>query len=359
MKNQPFFLIVLFICFSFLVSAQTENEISYYQPNQLVEVDFVRGVNSFGANEDVKIEKTNESATHLIEKEHKTNNYVFAYFKNNGQDGLHMAGSKDGLKWTAFKNDLSFLTPMVAKVKLMRDPCIIQGFDGRFHMVWTVSWTDKGIGYASSADLLNWSEQNFIPVMAKEDSARNTWAPEITADPKTKTYMIYWSTTIRGKFPETASTMDDGYNHRIYYVTTIDFKTFSETKLLYEPGFNVIDANIVRDENRFIMFMKDETREPAQKNLKIAFSDKLTGPYSPAGKPITGNYWAEGPTTFKKDGKWLVYFDKYRDHKYGAITSSDLINWTDISDKISVPSGLRHGTIFEVSDSIYDLLKKQ
>jgi len=359
MKNQPFVLLSFFICITFTVYAQSENELSINKPDKLTEVKRHSVKSIKGTSVDIKAVQSNKLPAKSHNKVSVNNNYVFAYFKNNGQDGLHLAGSKDGLNWTAFKNDLSFLTPMVAKDKLMRDPSIIQGFDGKFHMVWTVSWTDKGIGYASSEDLINWSEQEFIPVMAKEDSARNTWAPEITADPKTKTYMIYWSTTIRGKFPETASTMDNGYNHRIYYVTTKDFKTFSETKLLYEPGFNVIDATIVSDENRFVMFMKDETREPSQKNLKIAFSDHLNGPYSPASKPITGDYWAEGPTTIKKDGKWLVYFDKYRDHKYGAITSSDLINWMDISDKISVPSGLRHGTILMVSDSVYDLLKKQ
>lgn len=274
--------------------------------------------------------------------------FIFAYFKGNGEDGLHLAYSEDAYHWKALKNDSSFLTPTVSKDKLMRDPCIIRGADGLFHMVWTVSWKDKGIGYASSKDLINWSEQQFIPVMTKEEGARNTWAPEITYDPGDGTYMIYWATTITGKFPETASKADEGYNHRIYYVTTKDFKTYSETRLLYDPGFNVIDASIVKDNGKYVMFLKDETREPAQKNLRLAFSDRLTGPYSAAGSPITGKYWAEGPTAIKKGKDWLVYFDKYRDHKYGAILSADLKTWKDVSDQISLPKGLRHGTILQI-----------
>jgi hypothetical protein len=180
--------------------------------------------------------------------------YVFSYFNNNGKDGLHLAGSRDGFRWRAFKNDQSFLKPLVGKDSIMRDPCIIKGLDGQFHLVWTDSWTDKGIGYASSADLIHWSKQKFIPVMAKEDSARNCWAPEITLDPISKIYMIYWATTIKGKFAETYSPTENGYNHRIYYVTTKDFKSFSDTRLLYDPGFNVIDATIVRDGGQYIMF---------------------------------------------------------------------------------------------------------
>lgn len=275
--------------------------------------------------------------------------YIFSYFKGNGKDGLHLAYSSDGYNWKALKGDQSFLAPVLSKDSLMRDPCIIRGSDGLFHMVWTVSWTDKGIGYASSRDLINWSEQKYIPVMAHEEGARNCWAPEITYDQATNTYMIYWATTIPDRFAETASTADNGYNHRMYYVTTKEFKKFSETKLLYDPGFNAIDATIVKDGNRFVMFLKDETREPAQKNLKVAFSQRLTGPYTKASEPITGKYWAEGPTSLKTGKEWIVYFDKYTEHKYGAISSSDLKNWTDISDKISLPSGIRHGTVLKVT----------
>lgn len=282
---------------------------------------------------------------------------VFAYFKNNGQDGLHLAYSYDGLQWKALKNDSSFLKPVVSKDKLMRDPCIIRGADGLFHMVWTVSWNDKGIGYASSADLIHWSEQQFVPVMQNEDSARNCWAPEITYDAKKKQYMIYWATTISGKY-KTDPKVESGYNHRMYYVLTKDFKSFSKTKLLYDKGFNVIDATIVPDGKRFVMFFKDETIVPApQKNIKIAVSKKLNSGYSNASASITGNYWAEGPTTLKLNNTWIVYFDKYRDHQYGAIQSTDLINWTDISDKISLPKGIRHGTIFTISKEEFEKLK--
>lgn len=282
--------------------------------------------------------------------------YMFCYFKNNGQDGLHLAYSDDGYSWTALNNDSSFLKPTVAKDKLMRDPCIIRGADGLFHMVWTVSWNDKGIGYASSPDLIHWSEQQFIPVMQQEDSARNCWAPEITYDAKNKRYMIYWATTIAGKY-KMDTLIENGYNHRLYYVFTKDFKTFTKTKLLYDKGFNVIDATIVPYEGKYIMFLKDETRIPPQKNIKMSVSKEINKDYSDASAPITGNYWAEGPTTLRKGNQWIVYFDKYRDHQYGAVTSNDLKTWTDISDKISLPKGIRHGSIFKISNTEFDKLK--
>lgn len=283
--------------------------------------------------------------------------FMFSYFNNNGKDGLHLAYSNDGFNWTALNNDRSFLTPILSKDSLMRDPCIVRDNDGLFHMVWTVSWNERGIGYASSKDLIHWSEQKFIPVMMKEDSARNCWAPEITYGKKKKRFMIYWATTIAGKYLSDRS-VDNGYNHRMYYVLTKNFRTFSRTRVLYDKEFNVIDATIVPDGKRFVMFLKDETRIPPQKNIRIAYSKKLNKGYSDASAPITGNYWAEGPTTLQTKGEWIVFFDKYRDHSYGAVKSSDMINWTDISDQISLPKGIRHGSIFKISKTELEPLMK-
>jgi hypothetical protein len=285
--------------------------------------------------------------------------YIFSYFKNNGEDGLHLAYSNDGYAWTTLKNDSSLLKPQVGVDKLMRDPCIIRGADGKFHMVWTVSWKEKGIGYASSSDLVNWSAQQYLPVMEHEATALNAWAPEIFYDRKTRQYLIFWASTIPGRFPETEKSGDDKYNHRMYYVTTKDFRKFSETKLFYNQGFNVIDATIQQDGDRYVMFLKDETRNPPQKNLRVAFSNNATGEYSKPSPPITGNYWAEGPTVLKIGNEWIVYFDKYTQHLYGAVKSTDLTNWTDISDKIKFPKGTRHGTAFTVTKKEFENLKSK
>lgn len=283
--------------------------------------------------------------------------YLFSYFKGNGETGLHYAWSEDGYTWQEMNGGQPLLAPMVGKDKLMRDPCIIQGPDGTYHMVWTVSWTDRGIGYASSEDLNNWSEQKFIPVMMHEDSARNTWAPEITYDAQNDEFMIYWATTISGLFPETYTEADAGYNHRMYYVTTKDFDTFSDTELLYEPGFNVIDASIVANAEGYVMFLKDETRTPPAKSLHVTMADELTGPYSSPLVKITGEYWAEGPTSLFIDGSWIVYFDKYTERQMGAVKSSDLQNWTDISDEVSFPEGTRHGTALKIEKSTLEKLQ--
>ena len=290
----------------------------------------------------------------------ETEAYLFSYFQGNGQDGLHLAYSYDGFHWKALNNNQTFLKPQVGNDQLMRDPCIIRGKDDIYHMVWTVSWNEKGIGHASSKDLINWSEQQYVPVMEHEALARNCWAPEIFYDDKKEIYLIIWSTTISDRFLETANFGDDGYNHRIYSTTTKDFVHFSPTKLFYDDGFNVIDASIVKDEHTYLMFLKDETKKPnPEKNIRTATSKNLLGKYSSASAPFT-MHWVEGPTCIKIGKEWILYFDRYMDKKMGAMKSSDLKNWTDISAQVHFPEGTRHGSVVSIPRILLDrILEKQ
>ena len=143
-----------------------------------------------------------------------SSHYLFSYFTGNGEDGLHLAHSTDGYHWKPLNEGKSVLTPAAGKDKLMRDPSIIAGKDGRFHMVWTVSWGEKGIGYASSRDLINWSPQRYLPVMEHQPGTINCWAPELFYDEATKNYLLcglqqclVFLKKVRNRSTITASTM--------------------------------------------------------------------------------------------------------------------------------------------------------
>ena len=274
--------------------------------------------------------------------------YLFAYFKGGG-DGLHLAHSEDGLRWHALQGDRALFTPTVGTERLLRDPSIVRADDGTYHMVWTTGWRERGFGYARSRDLLHWTDERFVPVMEHEPTAANTWAPELVRDAAAGRYLVVWASTIPGRYPATDSVGGGGrYDHRLYAVATRDFATFTPARLFYERGFSVIDAIILRDSTRYVMWLKDETERPPQKNIRLAFADRPEGPWSAPGAPITGDYWAEGPTVLRVGGRWHLYFDRYREHRYGLLVSDDLKTWTDATDRLRVPDGIRHGTAFEV-----------
>lgn len=284
--------------------------------------------------------------------------YLFSYFVGNGQDGLHLTYSYDGLEWETINNGQSLLKPMVGKDRLMRDPSIAQGKDGVFHMVWTTGWWDQGIGYASSTDLINWSEQQNIPVMEHLESTRNSWAPEVFYDEANDLFYIIWASTVPELYPEIETSANEkGLNHRQYYTTTKDFKTFAPTELFFDPGFSVIDAAILKTDSDYLMVVKNEMSVPVEKNLRITRTKDLKEGFpTEVSESISGKSWVEGPTPLQIGEYMYIYFDKYREKKYGALRSKDGQNWEDISEMINLPKGIRHGTAFKVSEDILNKL---
>lgn len=284
--------------------------------------------------------------------------YLFSYFTGVGKSGLHLAWSTDGLRWEALAGGRPLLAPRVGR-RLMRDPYIVRGPDGTFHLLWTTHGLDRGFGYATSPDLITWSEQRYIPIMEDVPGAKNCWAPEMVWDAAAEQWVVFWSSTIEGKFPETLPAGDNGWNHRIYYSTTRDFQSFSPPQLFYEPGFNCIDATIVHDGARFVMILKNETRHPPAKNLCVAFADRLLGAWSPASPPFSPpGVWVEGPSVLRVGEWWYIYFDKYTLNQYGAMRTKDFRTFEDISDRFVYPAGMRHGTAFPVPEAIFRRLKE-
>jgi hypothetical protein len=300
-------------------------------------------------------------ACSLYGQVHPDDVFLFSYFMGNG-DGLHWARSEDGLAWTAVGGGKSFLAPEVGENKLMRDPCVARGPDGIYRLVWTTSWAGHTIGYASSPDLQHWSRQQAIPVMAEEPKAENCWAPEVIYDPVHQDYLVFWATSIPGRFPGTDDTGHVGSDHqvlnnRIYCTTTRDFATFTPTRLLYDGGFDVIDATMARRGGEWLLFVKNETERPqAAKNIVLVRAQTPEGPFTAPSPPITGAYWAEGPTSIEIGGAWYVYFDKYRDKKFGVVRSRDLATWEDVSERLHLPAGIRHGTVIRVPRALADAL---
>jgi hypothetical protein len=277
--------------------------------------------------------------------------YMFSTFSEPAHEGLYLAYSFDGYNWSDLGGP--WLKPEIGKQKVMRDPSVIAAPDGTFHMVWTSSWQgDLGFGYANSTDLINWSEQQFISVMDFDTATVNVWAPELFYDNERDEFLIIWASTIPFKFEKGIE--EERNNHRMYYTITKDFKTFSDTKLFIDPGFSIIDAVIVkREKNDYVLVLKDNTRP--ERNLKVGFGKSPLGPFENISNSFTDKL-TEGPTVVKVGNEWLIYFDAYGNKKYGAVKTKDFKNFEDISDKISLPEGHKHGTIFKANESILNNL---
>ena len=269
--------------------------------------------------------------------------YLASYFTGNGESGALFAVSEDGFDWRPLPGP--HVPPTVGGSKIVRDPCFFPGPNGEWHVVWTTDWHDRDLGVATLSKR-GWGEPRLVPRIAPE-GARNAWAPEAIWDPKARRYVVFWSSTVSESSPGT-----DDSDHRFYSATTTDFLTFTPTRLLWDPGFNVIDATILPYRKGYLMIAKDERKVPTvRKSLFAATSRSITGPWTMVARDLGGKSWIEGPTVVDLGDRIRVYFDAYTSHAWGALESRDLVTWTDVSDRVRMVPGARHGTIRRVPRS--------
>jgi hypothetical protein len=283
--------------------------------------------------------------------------WLFAGFKGNSEDGVYYALSRDGYHWT-LANGGKPVVKQTETGELMRDPFVQRGPDGNFVMVWTWSWKNGTIGYASSKDLVSWTPHVQLPVMAAEPGAVNTWAPAIYWEPDQKRWLIFWSSTIPGRFPGDEQG-DGGLNHRIWSTTTADFRQLTPARVYFDPGFSVIDATLVatpHTDAAYHLIFKDERLNPLRKHLLTAAGPTLEGPWTHLSEPFSET-WSEGAAVIPVPGGWMAFYDHYRKPQhYGAWFTPDFRKWTDATGNIEFPAGMRHGSFLKITQAEYQRL---
>ena len=168
----------------------------------------------------------------------------------------------------------------------LRDPFIFDGHDGYYYCIATdLEATAYGFwGNQSqmvlwrSKDLINWSDAYYINVAQICNATRGTeftnanfqrtWAPEVFYE--NGQYMIYF-----------AFAGGDYQGTRMHYMITddlMDWTHYSAPQVLYDPGYDDIDADIIKENDTYYMFYKDET--PGRSTVCLATASAITGPYT-------------------------------------------------------------------------------
>lgn len=313
-------------------------------------------------------------------EEKKGDALFFTCFRDNGQAGVYLCSSDDGLHFTPCNGDKPIFTPPDWKGQnLTRDASILY-HDGLFRMVWTSHWKGRVFGYAESIDLEKWSDPRqikpFPETLPADDQPENVWAPEIHFDPSRGDYFILFSSTTKrqrtnGDRSDNKGNNTSPYDNRIFITRTKDGRAFSDAKLFFDQGFSCIDAVMqidpasVRGEKdcRWVMVVKCSRdwnlKTMPGRNLWLTF----TGPdldhpnFTPVKGPIAGNYskmfnnpdppksMAEGPSLLQFHGQWLLSWDEPAGAGIQLATSPDLETWTHHKEA-NFPRGVKHGTLF-------------
>ena len=299
---------------------------------------------------------------------------LHTYFRDNGQAGVFLAHSTDGVTFTPLNDDRPIFTPPKWPGQdLTRDASILF-HDGLFRMVWTSHWTGRVFGYAESRDLVSWSEPRqirpFPESLPAADQPSNIWAPEFHWDPFKRDFFVLLSSTTPRERTDGDGSDNKGnntsyYDNRIYLTRTTDGATFTPARLFFDQGFSGIDAVMRFDPkgDRWVMVMKC-SRDPDLKtmpgrNLRLTF----TGPdldhpnFTPISAPIAGTHspmfghpdamksMAEGQSLLRYRDQWRLYWDEPAGHGMQLATTPDLVTWTHVK-KFTFPAKAKHGTAF-------------
>ncbi len=278
--------------------------------------------------------------------------YLLSYFRT-AAEALHYALSEDGLSWHALNANRPVLLGEVG-TKTLRDPFVFRAEDGSYHLLATDGWSSSSIVHATSTDLLRWSSHTLIPIMQAVPHVRNCWAPECFFDVEAAVYRLIWSSTV------VPADQDDQVGHRIWSSSTTDFHKFSSPHIFFDPGYNVIDATILRLDDRYILAFKDERglnqHGTDWKAIRVAESSCGTGPWQHVSGLITPAL-TEGPSLYRSGSTLLMLYDHFMEGYFGIAKSEDGRNWRAIEDPVAFPEGVRHAAVLEIEDDVGERLR--
>lgn len=288
--------------------------------------------------------------------------YLFATFKGEQtpmSEQVYFALSRDGRQWDALNGGEPVLVSTFGE-KGVRDPYLLRSHDGKkFFLLATdlsinlnrdwrraVRAGSKSLVIWESDDLVKWSEPRLVAV-APED-AGCTWAPEAIYDEENKTYLAFWAST---------TARDDFNKHRIWAARTKDFVTFEKPFIYLERERAVIDTTIVRENDKYYRFSKDETT----KATLMEVADKVTGDWKEVPTfSLAKMRGYEGPECFQlkpasagEPATWCLILDHYsKGAGYQPFVTTNLSSGEFVAGtNFTFPFRFRHGSVIALSEA--------
>ena len=301
--------------------------------------------------------------------------YAFTYFTGNSLAGekIYIAASNgnNALDWEELNGGQPILTSTMG-TKGLRDPFVMRSAEGdKFFLLATdlsigsgTSWGDavkRGSLYLEiweSSDLKTWSAQRHVKV--SPPTAGNTWAPEAYYDTDLGSYVVFWASSL---YADSDTERTGATYHRMLYVTTRDFVTFSDPQIWQDAGMSRIDTTVIQEDGVFYRFTKDEgATGTGCSDIIEERSSQLLAPVSSWSQVTAcigrnaGTSAVEGPTVFKANAgdvngeKFYLFVDEYGGRGYIPLETADIANPTwKVSSSYKLPTSPRHGTVLPIT----------
>lgn len=259
--------------------------------------------------------------------------YTMTAFTNSSEADLYVYESADATTFRPLRGP-AFRPP----TGLIRDPSIFRHADGNYYIVYTTGWDGNTIGFARSADRVNWTFlRNYtIPLPA----VAHTWAPVWFVDPSGGVDII-----VSLSFADFAHPTGGDFSPFLLSAFGSSLDLWGPPIPLIGIGQNHIDTILVKVGSQYHAFTKNETT----KFVEHAVGPSPAGPYTMVGLGNWAGWGAplEGQSLVRlPNGGWRIFLDSYLGGKYFFSDSHDEFrSWTPLQQLPGLSGFVRHFTV--------------
>lgn len=300
--------------------------------------------------------------------------YLYAHM-NSGGEYTNYALSENGSTWNDMLGGAEvFDTKANTVTGGLRDAYVMRMADGNFMLAGTdmtsrLGWTSNHIMVLmKSPDLVHWTKNVKIDLESAEnlealggitaDEMTAAWAPQVIYDEETKQYVMYYSVG----FPD---------RHRIYYtLVDEDLNILTKPALYFDPGYDVIDADIVWNDldKQYVMIYKCEQSNGFDRATATHLIPTATETEGTCQWTVTdgfhfsdNNQSIEAPTQWRLIGsdKWTLAYINYSGRGYGykMVTMDEHGLNLGNPRKINGTVAAQHGSILKITSDEYSYLQ--
>lgn len=235
-------------------------------------------------------------------------------------------------------------------------------------------WHNYGIDLLRSTDLIHWESTTFDFRQGKqifsdpeavtgcydtdEEYARinRVWAPQVIWDESKQAYLVYYSLL--------SSNEGDSYDKIYYSYADADFKTLTQPRIFFDPGFSVIDGDIVFNpyDGLYHMYYKREAAGGSDRGVYEATSPVLVGGTWIDITHVTneGTAQVEGSSTIRRinEDVYNLYYMRYSEGYEYKVCETDHVGLnTSSSTALQGDGAFQHGSFMTLTEQEYNMLQ--
>lgn len=239
-------------------------------------------------------------------------------------------------------------------------------------------WYNYGINLLRSSDLIHWESTTFDFRKGKQifsDPETTTgcydtdaeyalinrvWAPQIIWDSDYNNgegaYLVYYSLL--------STNEGDTYDKIYYSYADKDFKTLTQPRMFFDPGFSVIDTDIVYNpyDNLYHMYYKREAANGSDRGVYEATAPTLVGSTWTDIMHVTneGTAQVEGSSTIRRINEdiYNLYYMRYSDGYVYKVCETDHVGLnTSSSTALQGTGNFQHGSFMTLTEEEYGMLQ--